>query len=249
MKIIVFGATGNMGRRVLASAVRTGHEVTAFVRNPEKLMEQQGEPIAGQVNIVAENILDPQSVYQALSHQDAAIIAAGSVANGEEFIRIVDNIVTSCEDHPQFSGRVWVMGGAGLLEIPHTSRIGNDLPGIPPMFRYHNENWDRLRRTKLDWSFLCPGTMVDGTEEERPGFVHVSADLLPIAFPESTKDLSEAELSGLLFSRLSELDVAYEDAAEVMLNHLELSGPFKGRRVGVAYRNGEVVSNQAEVGR
>jgi uncharacterized protein len=238
MKIIVFGATGNTGRHVLASGLKMGHEMTAFVRNPEKLIEQQGEQITGQVKIVAQNILDPQSVYQALSYQDVAIIAAGSVANGEEFIRIVDSIVTPCEDHPQFSGRVWVMGGAGLLEIPYTQIIGNDLPGIPPMFKYHNDNWNRLRRTKLDWSFMCPGTMVDGAEYERPGLVvHVSADILPIPFPESTKDLSEAELSGLLFSRLHEIDVAYEDVADVMLSHLELSGPFKGKRVGVAYRN------------
>lgn len=237
MKIIVFGATGNTGRRVLASGVKMGHEVTAFVRNPEKLIEQQGEQIAGQVKIVAQNILDPQSVFQALSNQDAAIIAAGSVANGEEFIQIVDNIVTQCEDHPQFSGRVWIMGGAGLLEIPYTRIIGNDLPGIPPMFKYHNENWNRLQRTKLDWSFMCPGTMVDGAEYARPGLLHVSADILPISFPESTQDLTEAELSGLLFSRLHEIDVAYEDVADVMLRHLELAGPFKGTRVGVAYRN------------
>jgi uncharacterized protein len=237
MKIIVFGATGNTGRRVLASGVNMGHDMTAFVRNPEKLIEQQGEQVTGQVKIVAHNILDPQIVCQALSGQDAAIIAAGSVADGEAFNRIVDNIVTQCEDHPQFSGRVWVMGGAGLLEIPYTSIIGNDLPGIPPVFNYHTENWNRLRRTNLDWSFMCPGTMVDGTGYARPGLLHVTADLLPIPFPESTKDLTEAELSGLLFSRLHEMDVAYEDVAEVMLSHLELSGPLKGKRVGVAYRN------------
>jgi len=39
MQIIVFGATGNTGRRVLASGVKMGHEVTAFVRDPEKLID------------------------------------------------------------------------------------------------------------------------------------------------------------------------------------------------------------------
>lgn len=236
MKIIVFGATGNTGRRVLTTGIKMGHEMTAFVRSVEKLIEQQGEHVAGKVKMVVENILDPESVSRALSHQDAAIIAAGSIANGEEFIRIVDNIVTQCEDHPQFSGRVWVMGGAGLLEIPYTRIMGNDLPGMPPEFKYHNDNLNRLRRTKLDWSFMCPGTMVDGAEYERPGLLHVSSDILPIPFPESTKNLSQAELSGLVFSRFHELDVAYEDIADIILRNLELSGPFKGKRVGVAYR-------------
>jgi len=235
MNIIVFGATGNVGRRVLTSAVSMGHDVTAFVRNPEKLIQQQGERIAGQVKIVTQNIMDPASVYQALSNQDAAIIAAGSVADGEEFTQIVDNIVTQCEDHPRFSGRVWVMGGAGLLEVPHTQILGNDLPGFPPIFSYHTVNWNRLRRTSLDWSFMCPGTMVNGAEFARPGNLHVTADVLPIPFPESVKDMSMVDLSGMMFSRLHELDAAYEDVVDVMLRHLEPSGPFQGRRVGVAY--------------
>jgi hypothetical protein len=111
MKIIVFGATGNIGKRVLASGIRMGHEMTAFVRSPEKLYEQQGEQIAKQVKMVIQNIMDPQSVYQALTYQDAAIIAAGNVSYGEEFVRIVDNIVNQSEDHPLFSGR------CGLWEV------------------------------------------------------------------------------------------------------------------------------------
>ncbi|RDU38694.1 NADH-flavin reductase [Neobacillus piezotolerans] len=236
MKIIVFGATGNTGKRVLALGVKKGHEMTAFVRSPEKLYEQQGEQIARQVMIVNHNIMDPQSVYEALSHQDAAVIAAGNVGNGEEFIRIVDNIVTQCEDHPLFSGRVWLMGGAGLLEIPHTNIMGNDLPGSPPIFQYHNQNLNRLKQTKLDWSIMCPGTMMDATEESKPEHLYITADILPLPFSEAVREFSEAELAGHVFSRIQELDVAYEDVANCMLNNLEVEGPFKGKRVGIVYR-------------
>lgn len=236
MKIIVFGATGNMGKRVLAAGVTKGHDVTAFVRNPEKLHEQQGERIAGQVKVIAQDMLDPQCVYNALSHQDVAIIAAGNAGQGDEFNRIVDTIVTQCEDHPLFSGRVWVMGGAGLLEIPHTSIIGNDLPGFPPMFQTHNRNWNRLRQTKLDWSIMCPGTMVDEAEESLSDRIQVTADILPLSFPETVGELSAAELAGQLFGRIQELDVAYEHVADFMLDHLDVSGPYKGKRVGIAYR-------------
>jgi putative NADH-flavin reductase len=236
MKIIVFGATGNTGKRVLASGIKKGHEMTAFVRSPEKLYEQQGEQIARQVKVVTQNIMDPQCVYEALSHQDAAVIAAGNVGNGEEFTRIVDNIVTQCEDHPLFSGRVWLMGGAGLLEIPHTNIIGNDLPGIPPIFQYHNQNLKRLQQTKLDWSMMCPGTMVDAAEESTPEHLNITADILPLPFPETVRELSEAELAGQLFNRFEELNVSYEDVANCMLNHLEVAGPFRNKRVGIAYR-------------
>eukprot|EP00130_Batrachochytrium_dendrobatidis_P008305 XP_006683180.1 hypothetical protein BATDEDRAFT_92947 [Batrachochytrium dendrobatidis JAM81] len=236
MKIIVFGATGNTGKRVLALGIKKGYEMTVFVRNPEKLYEQQGDQVAGQVKVVTQNIMDPQSVHESLSHQDAAVIAAGNVSQGEEFIRIVDNIVTQCEDHPLFSGRVWLMGGAGLLEIPHVRIMGNDLPGFPPMFQFHNQNLNRLQQTKLDWSIMCPGTMVDAIEESTSDSMHITEDILPLPFSENVRELSEAELAAHLFNRMQELNVAYEDVANCILNHLEVGGPFKGKRIGIAYR-------------
>ena len=37
MKIIIFGATGTVGQELVKQAVEKGYEVTAFVRNPEKI--------------------------------------------------------------------------------------------------------------------------------------------------------------------------------------------------------------------
>ncbi|MED4582844.1 NAD(P)H-binding protein [Brevibacillus choshinensis] len=237
MKVIVFGATGNTGRRVLAQGVKMGHEMTAFVRSPEKLYEQQGEHIVQRVKVIVRDILDPVSVREALSHQDAAIIAAGHAAQGEEFVSIVDNIVSQCESQPSFSGRVWLMGGAGLLDIPYTDLIGNNLPGFPPMYQNHNRNLERLHKTQLDWSMMCPGTMVDSIEHPTPVRLHVTPETLPVPIPEAIKEFSEADIAGHLFSRLQELDVAYEDVANCILNHIELAGPFKRKRIGLAYRS------------
>ena len=37
MKVTVFGATGGIGRHVVAALLADGHDVTAYVRNPGKL--------------------------------------------------------------------------------------------------------------------------------------------------------------------------------------------------------------------
>jgi putative NADH-flavin reductase len=37
MKIAHFGATGNVGSRIVAEALQRGHEITAIARHPEKL--------------------------------------------------------------------------------------------------------------------------------------------------------------------------------------------------------------------
>jgi putative NADH-flavin reductase len=236
MKIIVFGATGNTGKRVLAQGIKMGHEMTAFVRNSEKLFDQLGEQSAKHVRVIVDDIMDPVSVGQALAHQDAAIIAAGHAGQGEEFVRIIDNIISQCEFQPNFSGRVWIMGGAGLLDIPFTNLIGNNLPGFPTEYRNHNLNFARLQRTQLDWSIMCPGTMIDSRVHTEPVHLHVTTETLPIPIPETIKVYSEVEIAGHLFSRLQELDVVYDDVAICMLDHIELGGAFKRKRVGLAYQ-------------
>ena len=37
MKLTIFAATGGIGRQALEQAVAAGHDVTAVVRNPQKL--------------------------------------------------------------------------------------------------------------------------------------------------------------------------------------------------------------------
>jgi putative NADH-flavin reductase len=242
MKMIVFGATGNTGRRALEQGGKMGHEMTAFVRNAEKFYEQQGERSTKHVKVIVDDILNPVSVGEALSQQDVAIIAAGHAGQGDEFVRLVDNIISQCEIHPSFSGRVWVMGGAGLLDIPHTNLIGNNLPGFPPVYKNHNRNFERLLQSELDWSIMCPGTMLDSIEPLVSVHLHVTTETLPLSIPKTIKEFSEAEIAGHLFSRLQELDVAYDDVVTCMLDHIELGGPFKRKRVGLAYQSNFPVS-------
>jgi putative NADH-flavin reductase len=55
MKLILFGASGMIGQRVLDEALRRGHTVTAVVRDPSKL------PPRANVKAIAGDATDPQS--------------------------------------------------------------------------------------------------------------------------------------------------------------------------------------------
>ncbi|ANE47747.1 NADH-flavin reductase [Paenibacillus swuensis] len=242
MKIVVFGATGNTGKRVLIQGIKLGHEMTAFVRNSEKLYEQLSEHSPKHMKVIVDDLMNQESICEALAHQDAAIIAAGHAGQGEEFVRIVDHIISQCESQPSFSGRVWIMGGAGLLDIPYTDLIGNNLPGFPPEYRNHNLNFERIKQTGLDWSMMCPGTMIDSREHTDQDYLHVTTDTLPIQISETIKEYSEAEIAGHLFSRFQELNVTYDDVVKCMLDHLELGGTFRSKRVGLAYQSKVTVS-------
>ncbi len=42
MNLLVIGATGSIGSAAVTAALDAGHEVTAFVRTPEKLADLRG---------------------------------------------------------------------------------------------------------------------------------------------------------------------------------------------------------------
>lgn len=72
MKIVVFGASGGTGRELIGQGKAQGHEITAFVRNPRSLPDQQG------VRIVIGDATDPQAVARAVVGQDAVLSALGA---------------------------------------------------------------------------------------------------------------------------------------------------------------------------
>lgn len=77
-----------------------------------------------------------------------------------------------------------------------------------------------------------------------PVYLKVTTDIVPVPFPETIKEYSEAELAGHLFSRFHELNVAYDDVVKWMLDHLELGGAFKRKRVGLAYHTHSTVAKE-----
>ena len=72
MKLIVFGATGGVGQHLVRMALEAGHEVTAFVRTPDKLETKEG------IQIIQGDAFDAQSVAAAIIGHDAVISCLGS---------------------------------------------------------------------------------------------------------------------------------------------------------------------------
>src|SRR6266498_4728605 len=71
MKILVIGANGNIGRRVVAEAMARGHDVTPAMRDPDKNRDPASVPA------VAADVDDPSSIASAAAGQDAAVSVVG----------------------------------------------------------------------------------------------------------------------------------------------------------------------------
>ena len=72
MKVIIFGATGGIGKHAVKHALDKGYDVTAFVRNAAKVEEK-----ADNLKIVEGHIDDPVAIKEALKGQDAVIWCVG----------------------------------------------------------------------------------------------------------------------------------------------------------------------------
>jgi len=72
MKIVVFGSTGGTGLELIKQAIKRGHDVTAFARDPSQI------PISeSTVRTVKGDVLDLKTVAAAVAGAQAAISALG----------------------------------------------------------------------------------------------------------------------------------------------------------------------------
>ena len=232
-RVIILGATGALGRHVLRQAVAAGHAVTVFVRTPSKLLPD----VRDRVSVHAGD-LSTDVPLDLIRGQDALINCAGHVADGDAFVVLVDRLVTGIESLPLEEQPVcWLMAGAALLDIGASRRRGVELPKVKATYWPHRVNFDRLRRSRLDWRLLCPGPMVD---EPALGLnrLRVSVDVLPVAVRAVTRVLPGPLLLPVFASLIPQMIVPYADAAALMLANLDRGHTMSRHCVGLALPEG-----------
>lgn len=82
MRVLVTGATGYIGGRLIPRLLDAGHDVRAMVRDPERVL---GRPWVGRVETVRGDLLDRDSLDDALDGVDAAYYLVHSMGAGRDF--------------------------------------------------------------------------------------------------------------------------------------------------------------------
>ena len=82
MLVLVTGATGYIGGRLVPRLLQAGYRVRCFVRDAERL---QGRPWLEQVEVVAGDILQPETLAAAMTGIEAAYYLVHSMAGGQGF--------------------------------------------------------------------------------------------------------------------------------------------------------------------
>ena len=181
-KIAIIGATGRAGSQLLEEALRRGHTVTAIARNTDKLAVRPG------VTVKQVDALNAEALQQAISGSDVVISAA-------HFSTLPASAVIGPVKKAGVK-RLLVVGGAGSLLLPGGGRV-IDSEGFPAEYKAEAsagaDFLETLRQEKeLDWTFLSPSALFDGTE--RTGNFRLGKDDLLVS-SDGTSSISFADFA------------------------------------------------------
>jgi putative NADH-flavin reductase len=161
MKLVIFGATGTVGRQVVEQALEQGHTVTAFARNLAKLDIQHP-----QLGFAQGDVMDASAVEQAIRGQDAVVCVLGAGKQLKSTIR--------SEGTRQI---IQAMEKVGMRRLICLSTLGTgDSWGnldfywkyvmfgfiLRQVFADHERQEALVRNSNLDWTIVRPGALTDG---------------------------------------------------------------------------------------
>lgn len=175
MKIIVFGATGLVGKELVKQSLYNGNTVKAFGRN----VVTAGLPEDDNLELLQGALFDEGEVYDAIKGCNAVVSAIGGAYDGTDKARSlgIKNIVKQM----QKAGvkRIIALGGMGVLDAS-TGKLIMEERDFPaeyfPVSQEHKKAYDFLNESNLDWTFVCPPMI----EEAPPtGVFNVAANEVP----------------------------------------------------------------------
>jgi putative NADH-flavin reductase len=216
MKIVVFGATGNVGQRVVAEALSRGHEVIGVVRDPnavhspdKRVRLEKGD--ATNASDVTRVTRGADAVVSAISPRpnSRGMPAPSLAANSRALIKGLRDAGVK---------RVLYVGGASSLEVAPGKALA-DMPDFPAIYadearegREALEIWRRDAKG-LEWTYLSPAAEI--APGKRTGKYRTTDDKL-------------------LTDEKGKSFITFEDYAVAVLDELERP-KHVAKRFGVAY--------------
>ncbi|MFD8110920.1 NAD(P)-dependent oxidoreductase [Streptomyces microflavus] len=164
MRITVFGATGGIGQEVVRQALAAGHEVTAVVRDPDRLPESMDRAA---IHAVAR-LDDPAAVRTAVAGRDAVLSGLGSRGRKADGIaeRLTGRIIDAME--AEGTRRLLVVSAVPVGPVPAgeplVDRLARKAVGavLAEVYADLARMETALERSASDWTSVRPPKLTDG---------------------------------------------------------------------------------------
>lgn len=158
MNVVLYGATGKSGRRILSELISRGHSVTAVARNPVDLP-------AG-VKIQRDDLSNVDKTASIITGADAVVSAYGPPQDDtDELIGVTTRQIEAVRKAGK--PRLIVVGGAGSLEVaPGVSLLkSGHLPEAwMPIATSHEKALKLLEASDINWTYFSPAAFFEPGE-------------------------------------------------------------------------------------
>ena len=199
MKLIIFGATGLVGKQLVQQALFKKHRVKAFGRNVFTTDYLETENL----ELVQGALFDEDEVFNAIKGCDAVISAIGGSMDGTDKTRTLGmkNIIKQM----QKAGikRIIAIGGLGVLNADECSLLV-DKDDYPTEYKAvgleHKKAYELLKESGLDWTFVCPPNILS---QGPTGSYITKADYPP---EENKYKINAGDLAMMLLNELEKND-------------------------------------------
>jgi putative NADH-flavin reductase len=151
MNVVVYGATGKSGSRIVSELLSRGHNVTAVARNPVDL------PV--NVRSVKDDLSDVNKIAFIITGADAVISAyAPPQDDTDQIIGVTERQIEAAQKAGK-NIRLVVVGGAGSLEVAPGVTVlqSGHLPKEwVPIATSHEKVLRILEKSDIDWTYFSP---------------------------------------------------------------------------------------------
>lgn len=172
MKVIIFGASGTVGKHLVQQALDQGHQVDAFCRNIDKLNAFEHTNL----NKIKGDVFHLKEVQQAVRGKDAVLIVLGSGKSRKSTVRSVGtkNIIQAMQEQAVQRLICQSTLGAGDSQGNLNFFWKYIMFGwlLKPVFLDHELQESYVTKSNLDWTIVRPGAFTDGpkTSNYQHGF-------------------------------------------------------------------------------
>ena len=197
MNIILFGATGTVGIEILTEALAKGHQLTAFVRNPEKL------PLFEDKNLIIHkgDVLKLEDVKKAMYNQGVVLCVLGDGKIGKIRAEGTKNILSAMSDF-----------GVKRLICQTTLGMGESYGNLNFMWKHimfglflkkafqdHKLQEHYIQNSNVNYTIVRPSALTKGpvTNNYKVGF---SKDLKGLSLKISRQDVADFMLKQITSS-------------------------------------------------
>lgn len=158
MKILVIGATGMIGSRIVEEAVSRGHEVIAASRNPDQSQQHDA------VKSVALDVNDTDTLTKQARLADVTVCAVSPRTTGDaetEAVAYAGALISGLA-----RSRVILVGGAGTLNLPDGTPVASIIPEqYAAEARGMRAAYEKISTTGLDFTTLAPAGLIEPGEK------------------------------------------------------------------------------------